>query len=97
MATIGAEICAILKADERKVHLIGYGKYVGDEIPDEHCGGFGGTLREHCIKNPKLVLEDGTVVWGCECWWGDAEKAHKHIGNREVIRVDMRAERAKHG
>lgn len=22
--------------------------------------------------NPKIVLDGGGVVWGCECWWGEA-------------------------
>lgn len=20
-------------------------------------------------KNPKITLDDGKVIWGCECWW----------------------------
>jgi hypothetical protein len=25
--------------------------------------------------NPKIVLDDGGVVWGCECWWNEADDA----------------------
>jgi hypothetical protein len=25
--------------------------------------------------NPKIVLDGGGVVWGCECWWGEADAA----------------------
>lgn len=33
-------------------------------------------IREHQLpfgKNPKIRLDDGREVWGCECWWGSAE------------------------
>lgn len=25
------------------------------------------------IPNPKIVCDDGTVLWGCECWWWPIE------------------------
>lgn len=27
-----------------------------------------------CAKgkpNPKIILDDGLVIWGCECWWDE--------------------------
>lgn len=24
-------------------------------------------------ENPRIRLEDGSVIWGCQCWWGQAE------------------------
>ena len=24
--------------------------------------------------NPRLKLDNGEVVWGCECWWGSEAK-----------------------
>ena len=23
--------------------------------------------------NPRIRLSDGSVIWGCECWWGEVE------------------------
>jgi hypothetical protein len=29
-------------------------------------------LLHEMSLNPKIVLDAGGVVWGCECWWGEA-------------------------
>lgn len=49
------------------VQLIGYGELVGDEIPPKNINPWisGGNR-----PNPKIILDDGDIVWGCECWWG---------------------------
>ena len=26
-------------------------------------------------NNPRILLEDGSVIWGAECWWGTADDA----------------------
>ena len=26
---------------------------------------------EFAANNPRLRLDDGTVIWGIECWWTD--------------------------
>jgi len=26
------------------------------------------------FTNPRIRLDDGSVIWGCQCWWGDANK-----------------------
>lgn len=26
-------------------------------------------------SNPKITLDDGTVIWGYQCWWSPVEKA----------------------
>ena len=79
MREAGRRVGAILKADENTVHLLGYGTYEGDEVPGT------GFLHEANITNPKIKLDDGRVVWGYQCWWGDEEATKKSIGNREVI------------
>jgi hypothetical protein len=69
MTAVGSRIGAFLDADKDGVKWLGWGKYVGDEVPPKTIGGFN-TGR----SNPKLEMDNGDVVWGCECWWGDAEK-----------------------
>jgi hypothetical protein len=27
------------------------------------------------MDNPRIRLNDGSVIWGCQCWWGDAATA----------------------
>jgi len=74
----GMRAGAILSADAATVQLLGYGTYDGDL---EH--------PEMGIPNPHITLDDGSVVWGCECWWGPEEKIKAIIGNRKVEIVTM--------
>ncbi len=30
-------------------------------------------------RNPKIRLDNGKIVWGCECWWGSEEEVKKQI------------------
>lgn len=68
----GKRVGAILGANkEEGVRFLGFGVYKGDfKLPKEALGfNFG-------QKNPKIKLDSGEVVYGCECWWG-SEKAIK--------------------
>ena len=77
-------IGAIRNADANTVYVFGFGVYSGDEIPPDDVPGPFGRLGLLGVKNPKLVMDDGTVIWGCESWWGDEEKVLKAIGTRQV-------------
>jgi hypothetical protein len=62
---ISTRIGAVLGSRDNVVWFLGYGTYDGDHIPPAEIGGF------NCgVPNPKLMLDTGKVVWGCECWWG---------------------------
>lgn len=73
---VGHRIGAILEADEteRMIRLIGFGRYDGDFIPPKHIGGF-----NLGWPNPRLTLDNGWVVWGCECWWGPKDQITKML------------------
>ena len=72
----GERVGAIRSANDQGVSLFGYGVYDGDvKHPD-----FG-------FPNPHITLDDGRVVWGCECWWGPEESVKKSIGERTVVIV----------
>lgn len=90
---IGERVGAMLKSDEHTVWLIGYGTYQGEHVPPPEILDLG-------IPNPKLVMDDGTVVWGCECWWGPEREVRGRLDGRKVVMVDMaqeRASREEHG
>lgn len=76
MAEIGTRVGAIQKADKETVHLFGYGVYDGNI---EH--------PELGFPNPRITLDDGRVVWGCECWWSAEDVIKSKIGDREVVYV----------
>lgn len=84
---IGERIGAVQSADNNTVHLFGYGTYQGDHVPPDDVMGPFGRLALFGVRNPKLVMDDGTVVWGCESWWGGEELVRESIRGRQVIIV----------
>ena len=87
MSRIGERVGAIQSADAMTVELFGYGTYEGDHVPPEDVEGPFGRLGLFGAKNPMIRLDDGTVVWGCESWWGPEEKIRAAIKGREVVIV----------
>lgn len=75
----GMRVAALMDSNPKtkKIRMFGYGEYVGDEVPGSDSVGFASLLHNSGIKNPKIVLDNGQVVWGCECWWGPADGFEK--------------------
>jgi len=84
LARVGERVGVLRDANPEVVHLFGYGVYACDEVPTEDVDGCMGRLGLFGVKNPKMVLDDGTVVWGCESWWGPEAKVKASIGDRKV-------------
>ncbi len=81
-------VFAILKSTPEEVFLLGEGNLLGDEIPPAE-GGMLDLLNELEIANPKIQLDNGNIVWGCQCWWGSIEKLESKVGGRIVRLVDI--------
>lgn len=47
----------------------GYGVYDGDLS--------GGPLGD--FPNPRITLDNGEVIWGCQCWWGDEARIKERL------------------
>lgn len=88
VAKIGDRVGAILSASKTHVYLLGFGVYEGDFVPDAS-DSIATAIREMGWKNPRLRLDDGRVVWGCECWWGPEERVRREMEGRTVVRVDL--------
>ncbi len=86
MTKINERVGAILKAADGVVEFLGYGVYVGDFVPKEAAGFMADGLREVEMSNPKIELDDGEVVYGCECWWGSEEKVKKMLETYDEIK-----------
>lgn len=81
MTKEGTRVIAIQKADSENVWLFGYGKYLGlKAIPKEICEILEG------VENPCIELDNGKLVFGCECWWGENLDI---IKGRKIIDVDV--------
>jgi len=78
-------------SNEDTIFLFGYGIYVGDEVPPPEIQPW----MRIAHPNPKIILDNGKVIWGCECWWGSEEAVKKQIGTNKVVMVDIDEARAK--
>lgn len=84
---VGTRVGAIQKSDKEAVYLYGFGVYAGREVPPEN--------RGFRIPNPKIELDNGKVVFGCECYWGPEEGVKKMIDGRRVVEVDINEVRGR--
>jgi len=81
------------------IETFGEGVYEGDFVfgdggPDDPVGSICemvlGVPLEQRPKNPRIKLDRGGVVWGCECWWGPVDGYRKQIeAARKVVYVDI--------
>jgi len=66
MSAAGYRVIALLNAKNGVVKSFGAGVYAGDFPVSKEAGGF-----NFGQPNPRIDLDNGKTVWGCECWWGD--------------------------
>lgn len=89
----GTRVGAIASADDDVVRLYGYGVRIEDQVPDETETRQHPALKalhEHELPNPTILLDDGGIVYGAECWWGPEQSIVNWIGDRRVIHVAPR-------
>lgn len=84
MATVGDKVGALVSAssEEKKVNFLGWGEYLG-ALPIEE-----GLMFEG-MPNPTIKLDDGNIVYGYECWWGDADKLKEKFKGYEFVPVKL--------
>jgi len=41
-------------------------------------------MFKRATTNPRIKLDSGSVVWGCQCWWASEEDVKKSVGDRKV-------------
>lgn len=92
---IGDRVGAVLDVHDGVVRLFGYGTYIGEEIPNEKVSGFGSILRTSNIPNPKIQLDSGKDVFGCECWWTFEDVVQTMTSIKKVVIVDIDEIRSK--
>jgi hypothetical protein len=71
-------VCAIRNVDPitQTIYFFGSGIYLGEQVPksdgSEGPGGeLGELIRLEKCRNPKIRLDNGDIVWGAECHWGE--------------------------
>lgn len=74
----GSRVIALQCVEGNIVKSFGEGVYAGDFI---HPGlGF---------ENPRIDLDNGDTVWGCECWWGPIDRLKAKYADKqwETVRI----------
>lgn len=96
MSKIGDRVGAILGSNEgtMTIEFLGYGTYTGDFIPSDAVGFMGKTIAKLERTNPRIDLDSGQHVWGCECWWGSEDIVKERLefwtGNgHTIVNVDI--------
>lgn len=97
----GDRIGAILGKKDGVIELLGYGTFTGHAVPVEAVGAFAEMLKEWERKNPRLQLDNGKIVYGCECWWGSEAAIMSELVRQQeigfiVVEVDIDEVRAKY-
>ncbi len=95
MRTVGQRVGVIIKAGNGEVWSLGEGVYEGYiKLPKKAVGfNFG-------QKNPRIKLDNGKFVYGCECWWGDLDTLNKYMKEwlkkgYKIINIDIDEHRKK--
>lgn len=95
---VGAILSTTTEEDETvTVNFLGFGTYAGEHVPEEATGWMAEIMREVGRTNPKIELDSGKVVYGCECWWGPEAKVQERLAKYDRINeVDIDEIRKKH-
>jgi len=84
---VGDRVGALLDCKDGKINFLGYGIYKGrSNVPPEAGGlNFG-------QENPRILLDNGDTVYGCECWWGSEEFVKKQLVDPvyEIVNVRIK-------
>lgn len=88
---VGTRVGAILsESDDGVVKFLGYGAYEGDFVPEEAVGWIADAAREYGNRNPRIRLDSGKIVYGCECWWAAEGSIKKRCdAATQVVEVDI--------
>lgn len=82
----GERVLALRNATATEVFVFGEGTYLGElTIPPGTPTPIGVTTEANTFKNVCIQLDDGALVWGCQCWWGPVEMTRQKFAGRTLI------------
>jgi hypothetical protein len=92
----GDRVGAISHGKDGTLYIFGYGVYDGDFVPETAAGWMGEACQEVGASNPRITLDSGKVVWGCECWWGSESRVREYCEKfKKVVEIDIEEARAR--
>ena len=92
MRNPGERVGAMLGSTDEVISFLGFGVYEGDHPPKDPAPiGFTAEMASEAHEeadqpwlNPRIRLDSGSIVWGCECWWGSEEQYKKILADWEA-------------
>ena len=90
MSKKGDRVGAICGSTKKGIEFFGYGVYQGQEVPPKGIEFMGIDMSEHKMPNPKILLDNGDIVWGCQCWWGSEEEVRKRLEGKNIINISIK-------
>lgn len=87
--TPGARVFATRNMKGKTIFLFGRGTYDGyKEIEQDDVFFMGLNMKGR--ENPRITLDNGEIVWGCESWWGPEDTLDTLIERgAEVVEVSI--------
>ncbi len=86
-SAVKKRVTAAICMKDGKALIAGHGNYVGDVVPPPGVALMGIELHAMGRANPKIELDNGNVIWGCQCWWGSEEAMAEKLEGHEIIEL----------
>lgn len=84
----GKRVGAIKSFDKDTLRVFGFGEYIGDEIPPANSIGYSRIMSSGNQKDRKILLDDGNVIYGGECWLFDELEVRKSLKEYEHVEYE---------
>jgi len=84
----GMRLVALHDETDEHVEIIGSGQYIGKMVPDESSSS-SEQLRELDIPDNTIELDDGCLVYECECYFLPEEELEDYLGGRDRVYIDI--------
>lgn len=88
---VGGRVGAFLSATDKEVQFLGYGVLEGEFIVPKEIHEI---LHAACHANPRIKLDNGDIVWGCECYWGPEARVADYVAKLEIKTVSIKDHRS---
>ena len=83
-------VYVVYSLDDDVVESFGLGTYLCQAVPDETAMGLMADFcRQQKREVPKIQLDSGEIIWGCECYFDSEEFMKKVIHGKEIKMVNI--------